>query len=168
MTARLLGSLMALCFSGAAEAQNFWSSPGSGCVPDEASIKSNRYKVDNLSVQHASGHVELIVLICPIQPFSSTAPDWALGLTYQDSTGTGTAARVRAQLYKTAIGTAKPEVVAFVTSNSSAVTTFNDINSGSFPHTFDFNANLYWLRVELIRGATNQTVIFYYAILSAV
>jgi hypothetical protein len=168
MTTRLLALVLALCFSSAAEAQNFWSIPGSGCVPDEAAIKFNRHKVDNLSVQHAAGNVEPIVLICPVLPFSTTEPAWVLQLYYQDSTGAGTAARVRAQLFQNQIGTGKPQVVATVSSNSSAVTTFNNINSASFPHTFEFDVNLYWVRVELIRSTADQTVIFYYAILTAV
>jgi hypothetical protein len=168
MIARLLALLFALCLAGAAEAQVAWSIPGSGCVPDEAAIKLDRHKVDNLSVQHAQNNVDLIVLICPVLPFSSTGNPWVLGLTYQDSTGASTAARVRAQLFHIEIGTAKPVSLATASSNSSAVTTFNNLNSETFTHTFDFDEKLYWVRVELDRSAINHTVIFYYAILAAV
>lgn len=165
MIARLLAVLFALCFTSAAEAQVFWSTPGSGCVPDEAAIKFDRHKADNLSVQHTSGNVDRIILICPVLPFSSDATSWILDLTYQDSTGTGTAARVLAQLYRTEIGVAKPVPLATANSNSSANTTFNSVNSAIFTNTFDFDTGLYWVRVELDRSATDQTVIFYYALL---
>lgn len=167
MTARLLTLVLALCFTSAAEAQNFWSSPGSACAPDDAAIRFDRYRVGNASVQHAPGNVDLIVLTCPIQPFSSVAPDWALQITYRDSTGAGPTAFVRARLFRIEIGTAQPVLVATVSSNSSAVTTFNNINT-TFPHEFDFNTNLYWVHVELDRSATGQTVIFHYAVLAAV
>jgi hypothetical protein len=170
MIARLLAVLFALCLTSAAEAQtqNFWSSPGSGCVPDEATIKFDRHKVDNLSVRHAQNNLDPIILICPIQPFSSAEPSWVLALSYQDSTGTGPSAFIRAQLYQLEIGTAKPVLLATANSNSSAVTTFNIINSAVFTNTFDFDTHLYWVRVHLDRSATDQTVIFYYAFLAAV
>ena len=62
MIARLLALLFALCLTSAAEAQIIWSTTGSGCVPDEATAKFERYKVGNASVQHATGNVDLIVL----------------------------------------------------------------------------------------------------------
>jgi len=55
MIARLLAVFFALCLASAAEAQTFWSTRGSGCVPDEAAIKFDRHRVDNLSVQHTTG-----------------------------------------------------------------------------------------------------------------
>ena len=101
-------------------------------------------------------------------PFSSDDPSWVVSLTYQDSTGTDAAARIRAQLYRTELGVAKPVLLATANSDFSATTTFNSINSRTFTHTFDFNTGLYWVRVELDRSATDQIVIFYYVILAAV
>ncbi len=169
MTARLLALLFALCFTSAAEAQLFWSSPGSACAPDDAAIRFDRYRVgNNASVQHVPGNVDRIVLTCPIQPFLTMQPAWVLQLTYEDSTGANTAALVRARLFQMGIGAAKPVAVATASSNSSAVTTFNTVTSTTFTNEFDFDANLYWVQVELDRSTTDQTVIFYYATLNAV
>ena len=74
MLARLLALLFALCFAGAAEAAVAWSTPGSGCVPDESVTASNRHAVGNAAVQHAAGNVDLIVLTCPIYPFDRPNP----------------------------------------------------------------------------------------------
>jgi hypothetical protein len=168
MIARLLALLFAVCLTSAAEAQIFWSMPGSACVPDETTANFQRHKVGNASVQHATGNVDRIVLTCPIQPFSSVDPSWVLQITYRDSTGTATAAFVRARLYRMEIGTATPELLATVNSNSSAVTTLKTIVSPTLPHTFNFDTHLYWVYVELDRSATGQTVIFYYALLAVV
>lgn len=47
-----------------------------------------------------------------------------------------------------------------INSNSSAVTAANTIASAAINHTFDFEANIYWVRVLIKRGATNETVTF--------
>ena len=160
MTARLLALLFALCLTSAAEAQIIWSMPGSACVPDEATTRFNRHNVGNASVQHAAGNVDLVVLTCPIPRFDSGAPDWGLALIYQDSTGTAVAAFVRARLYRMAIGTATPQLLATASSNSSSTTTLNDVDT-IFSHTFNFATHTYWVRVDLERALTNQTVIFH-------
>jgi hypothetical protein len=161
MTARLLALFFALCFASAAEAQVVWSIPGSACVPDEATTRFDRHNVGNALVQHAAGNVDLIILTCPIAKFATTAGCWNLRLRYQDSSETSPTAFVRARIYKMAFQSVTPiPLAAAATSNSSAVTTPNTVGS-SFETTFDFLENVYWVRVELERTTTNQTVIFH-------
>lgn len=167
MIARLLALLFALCLTSAAEAQIIWSTTGSGCVPDDATAKFERYKAGNASVQHATGNVDLIVLTCPIPRFDKVSVHWGLLLTYQDSTGTAAPAFVRARLYRLPIGTATPILVNTVSSNSSPATALNNVDT-LFPYTFNFGTNIYWVRVELERALTNQTVIFHSVALGAV
>jgi hypothetical protein len=161
MTARLLALFFVLCFTGAAEAQIIWSTPGSACVPDEATTRFDRHNVGNALVQHAAGNVDLIVLTCPVPRFDAgSATDWGLGLIYQDSTGTGVSAFVLARLYRMQIGAASPQLLATASSNSSPAPTLNDVDT-IFSHTFNFATHTYWVRVELQRATTNQTVIFH-------
>jgi len=162
MTTRLLGFLFALCFTSHAEAQTPWSITGSGCVPDETTIKFERHKVGLVSVQHAAGNVDPIALTCPIARFDSGGTHGAIELIYQDSTGNGPAkAFVRARLYQMALGSATPSLLATASSNSSPVTTLNILTSPLFPNTFDFDQYVYWVRVEMDRSSTGQTVIFH-------
>ena len=59
-------------------------------------------------------------------------------------------------------GQTTPDLLATVSSNSSPITSNNQLGSGPFGHTFDFDGGYaYWVRVELERATTNQTVIFY-------
>jgi hypothetical protein len=166
MIARRLALLFALSFTSAAEAQVVWSTPGSGCVPSDATTKFDRSRDGTASVQHAAGNVDLIVLTCPIPRHNSGSMDWTLQLTYQDSTGTGTAAFVRARFYRMALAGATPVPLATVISNASAITTLNTVTSPIFSHTFNFETNVYWVRVELDRAATGQIVIFHSAALT--
>ena len=161
MIARLLALLILACLATSAEAQVFWSVPASRCVPDEATIKFDRHSVGNASVQHAAGNVDLIVLVCPITSFSTAATQWAFGFTYCDSTGTNTQASIRARLFRMALGSANPKLLAQANSNSSAETGLSTVESPAFTHTFDFEANMYWVIVELDRATTNQTVILH-------
>jgi hypothetical protein len=156
MTARVLTLLFALCLTSAAEAM-----PGSACVPDEDTIKFNRHTVNNASVQHAAGNTDLIVLTCPFTRFDPPQNDWTLSLTYRDSTGSNTAAFVRAQLYRMPIGGANPVLITTVNSNSSTDTVVSNARSPNFTHAFNFLSNVYWVRVELRRTTTNQIVILH-------
>jgi hypothetical protein len=160
MIARLLALLFAACVASTAQAAGFWSAPGSSCVPDHNTTKNNRALFGNPSVRHAATAVDPIVLTCGIQGFESAASNWNLALTYQDSTGTAASAFVRARLFRMGVGSATPVAMPTVTSNSSSVTTLNSVSS-PFTHTFDFNNNVYWVRVELDRNATSQIVIFH-------
>jgi hypothetical protein len=54
-----------------------------------------------------------------------------------------------------------------VNSNSSPATALNNVDT-LFPYTFNFGTNIYWVRVELERALTNQTVIFHSVALGAV
>lgn len=162
---RLLAFLTVLCLASAAQAQNNFTTPGSACVPTGATTSANRHQTNVASVQHATGAVGQIILFCPMARFNSGTTSWNLKLTYQDSTGTATTASVVAQVYQMAIGTATPVLLKTINSNSSAITTLNTVTSTLLTHTFDFEANIYWMRVAISRAATNETVIFHAAVL---
>lgn len=143
-----------------AGAEIAFNTPGSGCVPDHATIQENRALVGNANVRHAGANLQPIVLTCPIAPFASGTGDWILRMTYLDSTGMGAGAFVRARLYRMAIGGSVPVLLETANSNSSGLTGLTTLNSG-FSHTFDFLANTYWVRVDLDRSTAAQDVILY-------
>jgi hypothetical protein len=161
MAARLLASLFAVCLASAADASVLWSTAASGCVPVDATIKFDRHSVGNASVQHAPDDTGPIVLICPIAPFSPTGGDWTLRLTYRDSTGAAAAAFVRARAYRMSHGSGTPVLLGTASSDSSASTVRNTVESPEIPHTVNFEASVYWVRVELVRATAAQTVVFH-------
>lgn len=159
MMIRLLVIIAAICFAGVAEAQNNFSTPASACTPTNVTIKFDRHLVGPAWVRHATGNVDQIILMCPMARFNSGTTNWNLKLTYVDSTGGSTTAFARAYLYRMAIGSATPVLLALASSDSSGVTGVNTVSSPTFAHTFDFEANIYWVRVDLDRSSTSENVI---------
>jgi hypothetical protein len=159
MMIRVLVVMAALCLAESAQAQVVWSMPAGSCVPTEATIESGRYKVNTASVQHAGNKVGLIVLNCPIARFDNPKTVWNHLMEYQDSTGTGTTALVRTRLYRLPFGSETPILMATANSNGLPSTTFNLMSSQEFTHTFDFDLATYWIRAELNRASSSETVV---------
>ena len=169
MNIRILAVAAAMCFTSAAHAQVIllWSSPGTACVPDDQTVKYSRYKGDLAFVQHADKITDPIVLNCPIAPFSSEAGSLNLGMTSRDSTGKNTQTVVRARLYSMPRTAAATEVVAVVTSDTSATTTNNSLET-AFTNTLDFDNFIYWVRVDIQRKSNSDTAIFHSAYINQV
>jgi Chaperone of endosialidase len=160
MIVRFVVLAAVICFGNLAQAQTLLHTPASACTPDAATIRFNRELTANGSVRHAPTNVDRITLICPITPSDASNTNWTMLLTYRDTTGTNTAAFVRAQLFEMNRATGIATGLTSVTSNSSSETTLNTV-SRDFNQSFDFFDNAYWVRIELDRAATNQTVIAY-------
>jgi hypothetical protein len=162
MIIRLIALLFAIVsFAGAAEAQTYWSTPASACVPDEATIRFNRHDTGNAFVRHAQGNLDMVVLTCPIQRFDPGATTaFSLTMIYRDSTGDSPSAYVRAKLYRMAANDDAPVLIATANSNNNSITTVN-IGFVDFAHTFNFSANIYWARIELDRSLASEAVIIH-------
>jgi hypothetical protein len=170
MILRVFAVITAMCVASAAHAENAWSIVATGCVPDSATIKSDRYSGILTSVRHATGNIDLITLLCPIPRFNSSTTHWNLKLKYQDTTGTDPAAYVAAKLFREGIGVAAgPQTLATANSNASAITGVNVVSSPVFIHTFNFENFIYWVRIELDRTvSTGQVVTAYQVILDGI
>jgi hypothetical protein len=138
-----------------------WSTPGGGCVPTESTTKFDRHKVGIGSIQHAPTNVDLITLLCPVAPFTNANTNWNLFINYQDSTGTSPSAFIRARLYRMSFQSNIPVLMATVNSNSSPVTTPQFLSSPMFTHTFQSDANVYWVRVDIDRSSTSEKVVLH-------
>jgi len=163
MIIRLLAVIALLCLTSTAQAQNAWSAPGRACVPADNAI--GLYETGVAYVKHAATETGMITFTCQMDRFNSGTSMWNLKITYRDSTGTAVAGSVVAQVYSMAIGTATPVLLSEVNSNSSPVKATNTLASADLNHTFDFEANTYWVRVTLRRSTTAQTVIFHSVVL---
>jgi hypothetical protein len=166
MINRLLFSLLfILCLAGGAQAEVFWSTVGSNCVPDDAKTRLNRHRINSASVQHAPDNVDLITLNCPVTKFETPLSSFNIGVTYRDSTGIGTSAFIRARLFRLDNASITPVLVGQFNSNDFGVTGSTHRLSPEFIHPFEFSTNNYWIRVEIDRSSTSQTVIFHSVLL---
>ena len=167
MILRLLTLSLAFCFAGAAEAAIAWSAPGSSCVPAHTTTKFDRHRTGIASVRHAGRNVDPIFLVCEIFGLRIGATTWNLRLVYTDSTGTDTTAIVRARLFTMAPDNPTPVLLAQASSNSSASTEANTVGSREFTHMFNFQTNIYWVRVALDRSSSTENVTFHAVFLEA-
>ena len=160
MMLRILAVIAALGCAEAARAQipAAWSTVASSCVPDETTSKFDRHNFDLGSVRHAGSNVGLIVLNCPMAPFNhGGSTSWNLIMEYQDSTGEGTNAFVRAKLSMRPYG-GNPAVIVSVNSNSKDVSGVTFLRR-AFNYQFDFGMAAYWVQIELDRSSASETVL---------
>ena len=80
MMIRSLALLAAMCFAGAAQAQNMWSMPASGCTPDSTTILANRHSVSFASVKHATGNITVRIEKTALDTYSLSVLDDGPGL----------------------------------------------------------------------------------------
>jgi hypothetical protein len=142
----------------AGAAETYWSSVTTGCVPDSLSIQDDRYKsLADAAITPRTSRLDPIVLICGVLPNPGAPAPHALKLTYQDSTGTGATGMVRAQLVYVVRTTGVRAVMATLSSDTSTATGAT-MGSAAFSHTLDFEANYYYVRIDIRRGAAGEDV----------
>ncbi len=132
-----------------------WSSVAVACQPDQAS--GARLSTRSNRIANNSTNLSPIVLFCEVEASILSGQQWDLALTYQDSTGAGASAFVRATLMSMNRATGANATIATVNSNSSAATTITRGVQG-FTHTFNFNTSYYYVVITLDRSATTESV----------
>ena len=159
MLNRFVVLIFALSFATAAHAQTR-GSPAVICSPDAQTVASGGLKTNLASIQFDTGATGTLTLNCQLERFDSGTAAWVLRLVYRDSTGTDLAAHARARVYRMPIGGTTATLMGTAFSNTSATTTNTSILSPEFTHPFDFAANVYWIRLDLMRVG-NQTVVIH-------
>jgi hypothetical protein len=143
----------------AAATDTYWSAISTGCVPDSSSIQANRYRdVSDSALQHQTGNVDKIVLVCGVAPNPGAALPNLLAMTYLDSTGNGTKAQVIAELMRVNRNTAAVSTIAAVTSNTFLTKTMTLGKSPLFNHQLNFDTSYYFVRITVDRTTTAQDV----------
>jgi hypothetical protein len=157
MISRLFAIIALVLVTGGAQAETIiWNAPGAACVPNATSVKNVR-NFGAASVGHLGVRTGALVFTCAIERFDTATDGWVLGMAYRDSTGTGTAASVVVRLYRLPKTGFVPIQLAALSSN--AFTATGNAVSGStnsFTHLFNFDANAYFIRVSITRGAKTQ------------
>jgi hypothetical protein len=153
LTAMLFGSAQP-----AAADTTYWSTIATACTPDNISIQNDRYKsaTDNF-VTPQTPKIDPVVLICGVSPNTGAPAPNAFIMTYLDATGTTTTASVQAHLIRVNRTTGGRSVITSLNSNNNSDTGVT-IASTFFTHTLKFESFYYYVRIEMDRNATTQTI----------
>ncbi len=154
----VLTALATFSFAIPSQAVTLWGTNASACTPLSGTTSAKRHKSGATSVEFASGKTGEIVLICPVAKYLSGTGAWKIAMTYSDSTGPGTSASVKAQVFKLGQHEISPTLLGTVVSESSPSTNDTTLNSESFAHQFFEDDSAYWVRITLKRNATSKKV----------
>lgn len=142
-----------------AHAEVFWSMVASACLPEAKAIQSNLYiNPTDFSVGLAAGKTKPVVLICPVERKSGPLMPDSLGLSYKDSTGTGTGASVKATLVSVDRASGARATITEVSSNSGSGAGPAYVATIPFVHPIQFDSYDYYVRLDIARSATGQDV----------
>jgi hypothetical protein len=144
----------------AGAAEPYWSSIATACTPDSLSIQNNRYQspTDNY-VTPQKTNIDPIVLICGVQPNpGASASPTMLSMTYLDNSGAAPSGHVLAELIRVSRTRGSRGIVTSVTSNGFPATTTAKNHSAAFAGALDFEANFYYVRIEIERKTIKQNV----------
>ena len=148
---RVLAAVFLVFAAAAARAQNMAGIPAAACTASETATHGGLYLVGGASVRFSAGTAGSFTLNCPVQKFTSATSGWNLKFTYQDSSGKLLGGQAMAQLFMLPAGSASPALLASVNSNASGLTGLATLASPLLTHTFDFEHNIYWIRIILKR-----------------
>src|SRR5262245_32828255 len=134
-----------------------WSSIAAGCVPDSATTTAGLASTSAVfgTVGFASGKTGMIRLTCPVTAFSRNSSGAnVLLVTYVDPDGASTGCQVRAHLLRTSVDTSGlgNTIVSF--DSNTRNTTGRSVAWVSIPEQVNYDANYYWVDLELIRSSS--------------
>lgn len=143
-----------------AHAGQVWGSSSGSCMPGDPAIQNNRYTIQSGKVSHTSTNVDLITLYCAVHSGGFASHLW---VSYRDSDGTGANTFVDAQFIKMNRTTGALTTIGTFLSSSFSSTGFAQ-NFISFPvEFFDASTYVYYVRIDMDRGSTSDTAIWYSA-----
>jgi hypothetical protein len=155
----LIGICVLLLFGSPAYAGT-WTTIGSGCTVDEASLSN--FSVSSAAFQHQVGRTGTIVERCNIVDVEDAANWNRWDITYRDPDGTGAGFNVRLSLYAVNQSTGDLTLIRTFDSNTSSATDTR-LQILNFNHDFNWVINAYYLYVTVFRSTTAGTPIFYRA-----
>jgi hypothetical protein len=145
----------------AASPLTFWSAPAAGCVVDSRHTALANVNSQDGTVRFNTGQTGTIFLTCKVSGFQVTNAGCArhLGIT---ASGTDGNTNPKAIAYLQAVGKSNGSGATLHSkahdNNQSATP---DYESTNITHTFDFDANYYWITIEIARSNTSQNPIVY-------
>lgn len=159
MIKRILAIIVFFGVTSAAHAFSIvaWSTAGATCVPDR--LSNDRFDAFNAAtVRHNGVQVGALVFTCHVERFDSPNQSWILRMNYRDSTGVGATASVVGELYRIPVVMGFTPVLIGDVNSDSFAPLGNTTQVEAFNHTFDFEANTYFVQLTLTRAATSEIV----------
>jgi len=159
MVKRILAIFALLCLSTSAHSFDIvaWATAGTACVPDR--LTNDRFDAFNpATARHNGAQVGTLVFTCHVERFDSPNQSWVLRINYRDSTGVGASASAVAQLYRIPVVMGFTPVLVGDVDSDSFSPLGNTTLVNPFNHTFDFEANTYFVQVTLTRASTSEIV----------
>ena len=157
MKAILLTALLVALHS-QADATVYFDSVGASCVPGDPAVTGDLYNISAGAVTHHSTATSLVSLYCPI-PSNITAPsnvELLFSSTENNVDTYVTASYIK--MHKTSGG-----ITTIATARSQDATNNGTVQlrTQSFTDTYDASNYTYYVRVDLKRRNTSQSVAFY-------
>ena len=145
------------------EAHADWSSVAAGCVPDSSTVSANLANTSAISggVKFRGNSIGHIRLTCPVSGFRGSSSDASfLAVTYYDPDDAGTTCHVRAFLLRSNLNHLERgnTIVGFDSNTGYSRTepsTGRKMGFVRLPEYIDFNANYYWIDLEVFRSNTS-------------
>lgn len=137
-----------------------WNMNGAGCVPTDTAIQNDSYIITAGKIEFKDSKVGSITIICPV-PFRLGLIN-SIGVSYRDSTGVNTSARLQAALRRIRALNGSVSTVPGLVFDSNNVGetgyTFSVAPQTSyiFPGTFFYH----FIQVTLTRSSTSEIIEF--------
>ncbi len=150
---------LALAFAALpAQAETQWGINPNSCTPSGSTIAKKLLKSGFQGPEFAGDKTGQITLFCPVAGTITAQKLWTLRMTYQDSTGTGTGASVRADLFYIQDGEDSSSIPLSVNSDSATAKNLTTLDSSPAIMSFDFTQTAWWVRIILKRTKPTQRV----------
>ena len=161
MNKLLIASILGAAVAGTpaiASANRIWTSVGDGCVPMDES--AGLYDQRGFGVGFLAGKTGQIRLVCPVtvntSGSSTSSPTFSgIVISYRDSDGTGTAARVRATLNHVTDGSNASVAVCTADSNTNSSFGYTTTTCGLFPALVPQTNESWYFEILIDRTVTS-------------
>ncbi|NEO01350.1 MAG: hypothetical protein F6K50_39910 [Moorea sp. SIO3I7] len=140
-----------------------WVMDGAGCVPIDSAIQQDLYLITAGRIKFKPEKTGSITVICPVSVNVKNANN--ISVSYRDSTGRSTNARVTAALRRIrkrdgAVNTVSGLVFNSDTRSETAYTFEGSSTSSESGHTFDHFNYYYYVQTALVRRSSSNIVEF--------
>jgi hypothetical protein len=136
-----------------------WAMDGAGCVPTDPAIQNDSYIITAGRIKFKDPKVGSITVICPVSVKVGSIN--SIGVSYRDSTGVGTSARVRAALRRiNKFNGSVSTVTGLVFDSNNEGETNYTFQTAFTSHTLDDSNFYYFIQVTLTRSSTSEIIEF--------
>ncbi len=138
----------------------YWSTAAHACTPSPPTIQNDRHTYLFNYASWNGTNLDTIVFYCSVQPNTGETSPNRMYLTTLDNTGSAADTYVHAELYKISRSTGGYTLLDTASSDSTSGTGVKEVFT-TLGEAMDFDANFYYVRVEMDRDGTGDDARFY-------